>query len=50
MSRKLLKKTLLALASGLIVLQTASCTMQVTAISTSITAFGVLYIVRRIID
>lgn len=38
------------LVGGGILLQTASCTDQVTAIATSVTAGGVLYIIRRIIE
>ncbi len=43
------KKLLLALMTGAIALQVATC-QTVTAIASSITAGGVLYLVRRVMD
>ncbi|MBK9127975.1 MAG: hypothetical protein IPM13_09260 [Phycisphaerales bacterium] len=45
-----LKASLLALVSGGVCLQVVSCFDVVTAVSSALTAGGVLYLVRRVID
>lgn len=49
MTRKTWKTLLLGISSGAVLLQTASCAATLTALSTTISAGGVLYIIARII-
>jgi len=50
MKRKTWKTLLLGISSGAILLQTASCAATLTALSTSLTAGGVFFIIARILE
>jgi len=50
MKRIIVKQLVLGLAAGAMLLQTATCTEQVTALASTITAGGVLFIVSQIIS
>ncbi len=45
-----IRKILLAVLSGALILQTPGCAETVSAISNALTAGGVLYLVRRVVD
>ncbi len=44
------KKWLLAVATGMITLQAATCAANLTALSTTVTAGGVIFIIARILQ
>lgn len=50
MTRRTIKLLLLGLSSGAVLFQTASCAATLTAASSLVTAGGVLFIIRRILE
>ena len=50
MTRRTVKMFILGLSSGAVLFQTASCAATLTATSSLITAGGVLFIIRRILE
>jgi hypothetical protein len=50
MKRTVIKQLVLALATGAVLLQTATCAQQITALATTVTAGSALFIVNQIIN